>query len=146
MLVKYNRGITPLTNIFKELEDIERTFFKPLTKDFQNFDITIPIKFIEKPEKYEVIAEIPGVNKEDINIDINDNILTITAIKKEEKEEENDRIHFSYIEYGEFKQSVKLPKNIDLEKVEAEYKNGILRINLPKLESKNDKIKKIVIK
>jgi len=143
MLVRYDRNMSPLAHIFKELEEIERNFFQPLKK--VDTDISIPVKFIEKEDRYEVLAEIPGVEKENISIDINNDILTISAIKKEEKIKDSDKVHFSYIEYGEFKQSIKLPKDIDLENVEAEYENGILKIKLPKVK-KEGNIKRIVVK
>ncbi|MHA1385438.1 MAG: Hsp20/alpha crystallin family protein [Candidatus Helarchaeota archaeon] len=99
---------------------------------------------IDKGDKYSIIAEIPGIPKEDINIEITKNVLEIKAENKTVKEEKKE----GYIkrERGQrsFYRRVVLPEEIIADKIEAELKNGILSIDIPKKEPEPKK--KIEIK
>ena len=89
-------------------------------------------------------AEIPGINPDDINISIIDNVLTIKGEKKEEKEEKEENCYCKEICCGSFSRSVRLPVSVKTEDINASYKNGILKIVLPKKEEA--KPKKIEVK
>ncbi|MFZ0241361.1 MAG: Hsp20/alpha crystallin family protein [Desulfobacterales bacterium] len=91
-----------------------------------------------------VKAEIPGVEKENIDISLEGRLLTIRGEKKQEKEESNEHYHRVESSFGSYRRSIELPSTVDESKVEAKYKNGILRIKLPK--AKGTETKKIDIK
>ena len=96
---------------------------------------------------YHIEVDLPGVKKEDINIQVEDGTLTVSGerkVKKEIKEENYYKIESSF---GSFSRSFSLPEETDIENVHAETQDGVLEIVVPKLESaKVDKIKKIEIK
>jgi HSP20 family protein len=81
-----------------------------------------------------VNAEIPGMSKEDVKVTVQDNILTLSGEKKQEKEEKNGSYHRIERSYGSFRRSFILPTPVEADKVKATYKDGILRITLPKTE------------
>jgi len=79
-------------------------------------------------------AEIPGMSKEDIELNIQDNTMTLKGEKKQEKEEKDADYHRVERSYGAFVRSFALPTAVQADKVKASYKNGVLRIILPKSE------------
>jgi len=97
------------------------------------------VDVLEKKDHYLIEADLPGVNKEDVKLEVNKGVLTISGERKsEEKEEENG---YTRIErhFGKFERSFTLPENIKNEKIDAEYKDGILKVKLPKPEEHKPK-------
>lgn len=91
----------------------------------------------ETPEKLEVTVELPGMKPEEFHVELHERELWITGEKKEEKEEKGQTFHRVERRFGEFKRVIPLPQNVNMEKVAAEYKEGVLRIAIPKMaESK----------
>lgn len=97
------------------------------------------IDVIEKDDAYIVRAEVPGMSKDDVNISILNNVLTVRGEKKAKEEEKNSE--FTRIErsYGSFQRSFALPRTVNANAVEAECKDGLLTITLPKLEEAKPK-------
>lgn len=91
-----------------------------------------------------VKAELPGMNPKDIDISLTDGHLMIKGQKKQEKEEKDEDYHFVERSYGSFVRAVHLPKEVQHEKISASYKNGVLKIVLPK--SQEAKTKEVKIK
>ena len=92
-------------------------------------------------------AEIPGVKKEDINISLQDNILTIKGEKKSLKEDKKDKNYFrSERSYGSFTRSFTLPAEVNPDKVEAKFEDGILNVSISKIHPQPKKEKMIEIK
>ncbi len=77
-------------------------------------------------------AEIPGVDPKEIEIEVVDNVLTLRGEKKSEHVEEGAGFHYTERRYGGFNRSIELPTSVDSDKVSAEYKNGVLKVTLPK--------------
>jgi HSP20 family protein len=91
------------------------------------------VDIYEKKDSIVLKAEIPGLDKNDFSVTIKENILTIKGEKKQENDVEKDRLHRVERTYGSFERSFTLPKTVDQEKLEAEYRNGVLVITLPKV-------------
>lgn len=103
-------------------------------------------EFKEKENEYVVEIEIPGVNKEDIDLRTTDNGIEIKAEKKEEKGSEEEENEHKYTRsYSGFYQTLGVPENVDLDNIDASYENGILTVKLPK-KSQDDERKEIQIK
>jgi HSP20 family protein len=98
-----------------------------------------------KESDNEVVAsiELPGLSKDDIKVSVKNDVLTISGEKKQESVEEKENVHRVERTYGYFRRSVTLPVEVDAGKVKASFKDGILKITLPKVESK--KVKEIPI-
>jgi HSP20 family protein len=88
----------------------------------------------EDKDGIKIIAEIPGVNPEDVRLSLENNTLTIRGEKKQVAEEKTERVHRYERSYGVFERSFGLPSTVDPEKVVADYANGLLTITLPKVE------------
>ena len=94
-----------------------------------------PLVDISEDEKeYVIKAEIPEMKKEDIKLNVHDDVLTITGERKYEKEEKNKKYHRVERAFGSFMRSFALPEDADGAKIAAEYKDGILKVRLPKSE------------
>ena len=98
----------------------------------------------ESKDAYTVTAELPGLTKKDVEITVEDNVLTISGERQLEAEGENENYHRIERSYGSFKRSFTLPIQVIQDKVDARYQNGILTISLPKAEEA--KQRKIEIK
>lgn len=107
--------------------------------------LAMPVELREKDKEYTVKAELPGVKKEDLDIDIDNNYITINAKKEEEKEENNHGYKKSEFSYGEFSRTVYFPQEIDVEKTKAKLEHGVLKIEAPKKEAEKENRKKLTI-
>ncbi len=107
--------------------------------------LTIPVEIKEKDNEYQVKAELPGVKKEDLDIDIDKNHVIINAKKEEDTEENTKSYRKSEFRYGEFSRSVYFPMDIDVEKTNAKLEHGILKITAPKLEAEKAHNKKLTV-
>ena len=107
----------------------------------------MPVDVKEYDNEYCLKVELPGINKEDINIDINKSYIKIEASKDFEKEEDKKhKYHKSEFRYGNYSRTLYFPYELDVEKANAELKHGILKLNLPKLKSEEKETKKLEIK
>lgn len=94
------------------------------------------VDIIENPESFEIQLAVPGLNKEDFKIELNDNFLTISGERKFKNEKKDRTFHSIETYYGTFSRSFSLPENVDGTKINASYNNGILEITIPKDEKK----------
>lgn len=97
------------------------------------------VDVVERKDSYVIKAELPGVDKNDVKITLQENVLTIRGEKKQEKEEKDSNMHRIERSYGAFERSFSLPTNVKGEKIDASYKDGILAITLPKVEEAKPK-------
>ena len=86
----------------------------------------------ENENAFVLKAELPGVNREDINIDINNKTLTLKGEKKHERDEEKDNVHMTERAYGSFQRSMPIPDRVDAEKISARFDKGVLKVVMPK--------------
>ncbi|SMC23925.1 HSP20 family protein [Desulfacinum hydrothermale DSM 13146] len=98
----------------------------------------------ETEDKIVVKADLPGVEAKDLDISITDNVLTVKGEKKQEKEEKGESYHRVERRFGSFARSIALPADVKSEGVEAVYRDGVLRIEIPK--SERSRQKKIAVK
>ena len=107
---------------------------------------SMPIEISDKGEEFDIRAELPGIKKEYLDIDIEDNYLRINAKKFDETKEEEKNFKHSEFNYGEFSRTIQLPEEINIDKTEAKLEHGVLKITAPKLHKDKEKSKKIQIK
>jgi HSP20 family protein len=137
----------PLRELESMHDKIQRYF-----DDFSNFGFTFTDNFnpridiFDNEQTFSVVAEIPGIKKENLKITLQDNILTIEGEKKKEDEVKEKNYYRSERVFGSFKRCFTLPAEVDSEKVDAKFEDGILMINLKKLEPKQKNEKVIELK
>ncbi len=107
---------------------------------------SMPVEMSDKGRDYEVKAELPGVKKEDLDIDIDKNYIVINAKKEEEKTEDEQSYKKSEFRYGEFSRTVYFPEEIDVDKTEAKLEHGVLKIHAPKKYADKEAKKKLTVK
>ncbi|MFW6281373.1 MAG: Hsp20/alpha crystallin family protein [bacterium] len=131
------------------LSNIEDSFNSLMSNFFNDFmnenEFAFKTDIREEKDKYWIEAELPGLNKEDIQIEVNDNRLNITASRNEMVEEKKDNYIYKERKTGKFQRSFLLD-NVKEDEIEAEYDNGILKLMLPKEVSNSNKKKIINIK
>lgn len=126
--MKIWRTLKSLGEIFPERIGI---FEEIIDRDYNIF---------EEEDKYIIEIELPGVKKEDINVEIKDRYLIVYVKKKIEKEKKQEGYYISKKFYSGFKKVILLPPDADLEKIRAKYSNGILRIEIDKITTGGRKI------
>ena len=97
------------------------------------------VNISENEKSYEISAEIPGVSKDNIKVDLKDNKLTIKGEKKAERKEEKDNYIRVERSYGNFERSFYLNDDVDVTKLNASFKDGVLNVSLPKKEEAQPK-------
>ncbi|MBT1705931.1 Hsp20/alpha crystallin family protein [Chryseosolibacter indicus] len=127
-------------SLLSDFFDDDRFFSSPWLKGQ-----SVPAVNIKENEKnYEVEIAAPGYNKNDFNISLEQGLLTISAERKEEKENKNDRYTRREFGYTSFSRSFNLPKNVNEEDISALYENGVLRRTIHKNDMKDGKAKKAI--
>ena len=97
------------------------------------------VDIVEDENEYLIKAELPEVKKEDVKVTVQDDVLTISGERMFEKEEKGRKYHRMERAYGSFARSFTLPEDADGEKVAAEFKDGVLKVHLPKSEQAKPK-------
>ncbi len=100
----------------------------------------------EADDAYYIEVDLPGVKKEDVSIDINENIITISGERKLEDERKDDEFYRVESIYGQFERSFTLPDDVDTDNIEAKMENGVLSVKIPKVQVVEKAPKKIEIK
>lgn len=131
-----------LTRSKQNLPFVLNDFFKPWNEWFVNDTVlaraqSVPaVNITEHKSEYRVSFAVPGMKKSDFKIDIEDNMLTISSEKEENKEKKDKKFTRKEYSYSSFSRSFSLPENVKRDEIEAKYEDGVLSINLPrKVES-----------
>lgn len=127
-----------LTELRREMDDLFTSFFgdvMPSTEKFFGTGFAPEFDVSETDEEVIVKADLPGVDPKDVEISLTGNTLTVRGEKKEEKEEQDENVYRMERRYGGFYRAFSLPSDVQEDRVEAAYKNGVLTVKLPKTES-----------
>lgn len=105
------------------------------------------VNISEHKDRFEVSLAAPGMKKDDFNIDLQNNVLTVSAESREEKEEKDQQYCCKEFNYSSFSRSFTLPETVSKDKIDASYENGLLKLTLPKTEeAKKAEAKHIAVK
>ncbi len=146
------RGYDPFEDIFRQFQEMEKLMAE-MMKGFGSFGREFPgfeagfeprIEMYETPDEVVVRAEMPGLDKDSIDVKVRGNYLIIKGVKKQENKEEKENVFFSESFYGEFQRVIPLPVEVKEEGIEAIYDKGVLEIRLPKADSARKEVKIIV--
>lgn len=146
MLVPYVKRNSSLSAFdpFRELDELERAFFgDQRNTKFAAFSTDIK----DNGDHFTLEADLPGVKKEDIKLDLTDNVLTITAERHSEYEENDKKHHYVRCErsYGSYQRSFDT-SGIDTDKIDAEFVDGVLKLTLPKIKEVKPETKRLEIR
>ena len=133
---------TPIDRLFN---DAFNEFLSPMaTEEVSNRRFLPAVDIRETADALSLLAELPGLTKDDIQITLENNVLTLSGERKFEKDTKEENYHRMERAYGTFTRSFTLPANVQTDKVDADFKDGVLTISLPK--SDQSKPRKIAIK
>jgi HSP20 family protein len=146
-------GTQALAKINERMPSVFDDFFKPWNEWFDNGGLwgrtmNIPaVNITEHEKEYKVALAVPGMKKEDFKIDVDGNMLTISSEKEESKEEKDKKFTRKEYNYSSFSRCFTLPEEVNKEKIDAKYEDGVLKISLPrKEEAKKPLAKHIAVK
>ncbi len=134
---------------FREMEnEMERWFrLSPFAlgwaDDYKGFDFAPVCNINENGKGYTIQFDIPGIKKDDVKIEIENNRLTVSGERKMKKEDKDEKHFLSEASYGSFMRTFTLPSAVDDNKVSAHYEDGVLTIKIPKLETSKAKEVKV---
>ena len=114
-------------------------------KGINNPDFIPSLDFTENSNQYTISVETPGMKKEDIKINISNNIMTIKGEKQSETTNDNDEKYICERRYGSFRREFKLPTDADAEQISAKYEDGVLTLNIQKKQIKEKETRTISI-
>jgi HSP20 family protein len=129
----------PFRDLRSLQDEVNRLFSSNLSRTFDEEGIargawTPSVDIYENKDQIVLEAELPGMNREDFDLTIENNLLTLRGERRFEKKDEGDNYHRVERSYGSFTRSFTLPQTVSAEGATAEYKNGVLRVTLPKRE------------
>jgi HSP20 family protein len=139
--------LIPRTNTFLPTDGLFGRFFEdwdmPSLFD-GNAEWAPAFDISENEKEYVITAELPGIDIKDVDITLSEGVLSVKGEKKHEKEDKGEDYHRIERRYGSFHRSFRMPGSIETDKVDANYKDGILKLTLPKAEG--SQTKKIEVK
>ncbi|GAA0550440.1 Hsp20/alpha crystallin family protein [Chitinophaga japonensis] len=139
-----SQGLSKASNLFPSLFD---DFFKPWKEWGLDFNggrsfaaLTIPaVNVSEDKDSYNVSLAAPGLKKSDFKIDVDGSVLTISAEREEKKEEKGEKFSRQEYNYSSFSRGFNLPDSVNMDKIDAHYEDGVLKLKLPKKEEAKKK-------
>jgi len=143
---RHSGGMDMFRTLHREIDQL----FNDFTRGFPTFGdsgiMPVNLDVAETDKAFEVTAEIPGARPEDVDISLADGVLTVKGEKKSEKDDKQKNYHMMERSYGAFQRSFRLPAEVDENKIDARFDNGLLKITLPKASGAQSKVKKIEVK
>ena len=132
-LVKRNPRVdwTP-QHVDRFFNDFWNNSFSHFDEDSTVWSPRVDVK--ETKDAYELLADLPGLEKKEINISLNDNVLTVKGERKSEEKSEDENCYYNERTYGTFSRSFRLPNMVEQKDIRAEYKDGVLKVVLRKSE------------
>ncbi len=132
-----------------EMESMFRSTFEPiLEREAEKGEMILspPVELCEKEGKIELKTQLPGIGKEDIEVEVTEDSIKIKAETREEKKEEQENVYRSEFRYGRFMRTIPLPEEVKSEEAQADYKDGVLTISVPTTKKEEKHVKKLTVK
>lgn len=135
----------PERNFSSMVEDFFRNLNEPMAPLFGNTSIPA-VNVKNEDDNYIIEVAAPGLSKDDFNIEVNDDLLTISSEKKDEQKDEQKNYTRREFNYQSFQRSFSLPSSVETDKIDASYDDGVLQVKIPRKEEAKKASKKIDIK
>lgn len=135
-----------LWNPLREMDDffssLRRSFGRGLPATAGDGDLASwapAVDISETDKEYLVKGELPGVKKDDVNVELHNGVLTLSGERRYEKEDKDEKYHRVERAYGSFSRSFSVPDNVDANAISADFKDGVITVHLPKTAAKEPK-------
>lgn len=143
-------GRDPFASFRHEIDRLFEDFLAPIEQRTFGGDggalLRPSVDVAETDQAYTVSAELPGLEQKDVELNLRDNALTLSGEKRQETSESNGGRSYTERTFGRFERVIPLPQEIDADNVAATFKNGVLKVTLPKNPKAQDKTRRIEIK
>ncbi len=149
--VRKDNDLLPVLKLRRDLDRLFDEFFNRTWIDFAwpeangNYSKLPSVDISETDSAYQIEVDLPGMDKENIELTVNDGVLKIKAQRQDQREEKGKYYHRFERAYGVFERTLSLPDDADQEKINATYKDGVLKIEVDKLPEAKSKTKRITI-
>ncbi|WP_066835894.1 Hsp20/alpha crystallin family protein [Rufibacter ruber] len=140
LLPKTSHELTPFRSLLTDLVEVDKFFGQ--SPWFAGPKKTPSANIKEKADSYEIALAVPGMEKKDFRVELSNNVLTVSAARKEEKKEEKENYTRQEFTYDSFSRSFELPTSVNADAIDAQYKEGILSLHLPKKKEAIDLARK----
>jgi len=137
----FRNGIAPLEDLAREVDSLVQNMFDP--EDRQQHKFAPAANLAESETAYELTLDLPGIQPDDVSVELNDDKLVVAGERKSETEQAGKTFHRVERSYGKFRRVLSIPAPVDEERITAEFKDGVLFVKLPK--SEKVKIKRISV-
>ena len=134
-LVRWDSG-REVDTLQSEVNRLFDTFFGGRPADGRIRRWVPPMDVVETEDHLVLRADLPGLSKEDVNIEVKDGALTVSGERKAEHEERTDGFYRVERAFGSFARSLSLPDNVDADRISADFNNGVLEVRIPKPEER----------
>lgn len=124
------RTPTPFTSLQREMNRLFEDFFP--ARGAQPGFFAPEIDVSETDKEIRIAVDLPGVDQKDVDVTLDDDVLTIRGEKRSERKEEKENYHFSERSFGSFQRALRLPLRVDAAKIKADFDNGVLKVTVPK--------------
>ncbi|HUL43181.1 MAG TPA: Hsp20/alpha crystallin family protein [Bacteroidota bacterium] len=141
-----NHFVGDIANMQSELDRMFDRFRGGILDDSGMAAFMPPVDITEDETNFTIRAEVPGVEKKDVSITVQNGVLTVRGEKKEDVEKKDKNVHRVERSYGSFQRSFTLPTTVKSDKIEASYDNGVLTISIPKSEESKPKEIEVKVK
>ncbi len=145
-------ALTPFERWERQFEDMFRRPFSMLNQPwwpprrvFEHMEPTPSVDIFEEGSDIVVKAELPGMNKEDVSVDLTDHMLTISGENKQEEKVEDKNFYRLERSYGSFVRSFEIPTDVKSDQVKAKFHDGVLEVRMPKTEEAKKKAQKVPV-
>ncbi|HIE11661.1 MAG TPA: Hsp20/alpha crystallin family protein [Kiritimatiellae bacterium] len=152
----WSREGNPFLSLQREIDRLFDEFFQDfgaltrwpsLRRRGRTWDAMVPnVDVSETDKEVEVKADLPGLDQKDIEVTLDENILTIRGERKDEREERRRDYYLMERAYGSFERTIPLPSNIDPDRISARFLNGVLTVRIPKTDQEARRGKRIPVK
>jgi len=143
---RFAAAFDPLSRLRGEMEDLFGRYFAPMQRSAVNGDLLVTLDITESETSYDFTLDVPGIDRDDINIDVEQGRLTISGERRQETTDGDKTYRLSERSYGSFSTSFALPDGVDGDQATASLKDGVLTVSLPKSEDARKRSKKIEVK
>lgn len=132
-----------MEDMIKNMREMQKEFEKKISEYTENIPEKLNMDVIETDDQIIIKTDLPGVKKEDINIELTENTISISAVFEEEIEVKEANFVKKERKYGEARREMRLPEKIKVEEAKAKFENGVLTVELPKVEVKKKQVLKV---
>ncbi len=137
--------IRTISHDLKSFEEVFNTLFNPANRVVEPTPLHIAIDVIEQESALILRAAMPGVPESELNLTVEENVLTISGDSTIEASQEGEKVYRREISRGKFARSIRLPEGLNLDAIIARYENGIVAITIPKVEAPQPRVRTIAL-